>query len=695
MIEIVKELDDLELVPTSHFKYGTYPFPYFNKLQSLYYPFHDQDKNGVITATTSAGKTICAEMAIGQTLQKKKKAVFLCPLKALSQEKFDSWTSEEHFLSKYNIEILTGDHKLTESKLGSIRRADVIIMTSEMLDTRTRFHSSPSSDWLKEVDLLVIDEAHLLATSRGPALEAGLMRFTSLLPKARLLLLSATMSNGEDVAKWVQFLNKKKTFFLATKWRPVALHSHPISAAESLSRACQILSILLAKKDRLALHLTSSVHLERTIAEARVSGNSEDKKTLVFVHTKKEGKKLEDTLTRQGIQAKFHNADLDKSARSKLEKEFKENLDVLIATSTLAWGINLPARHVIIVGENRGNSKVDPIDIAQMSGRAGRFGMYDRGDVWLINCSLPESFTVNSNLSINLAFHLVAEISSGSGYSRERLEEWFARSFLYFQHYAEPTKTQVASSLLVDALTKLRQHKAVQVNLDGTYSLLPFGKIARDLYLDPVDVSMLAENFSFINRNDLWENDSFLAWGLTEGLQMFRSEFTPPALKPFTANYQSRLLSNRQHRKSIQESAKLAAAIFHFRLERECFDDYQAKDLEIATAQHFQLFIRDFGRIFSALQRISSLYNWGREKEIDATRIRILNGVGKHLVDLVKIPGIGGTIATQLYKAGIKNLASLRENRDNLDQLIPRKGNVTRILNGLKELEREEEAIDF
>ena len=65
------------------------------------------------------------------------------------------------------------------------------------------------------------------------------------------------------------------------------------------------------------------------------------------------------------------------------------------------------------------------------------------------------------------------------------------------------------------------------------------------------------------------------------------------------------------------------------------------------------------------------------------------------MVDLVKIPGIGGTIATQLYKAGIKNLASLRENRDNLDQLIPRKGNVTRILNGLKELEREEEAIDF
>lgn len=182
MIEIIKETSKVDLVSTSDFKYGKYPFSHFNLLQSLYFPFHNQDKNGVITATTSAGKTICAELAIGHCLQSKKKAIFLCPLKALSQEKFDSWTDSEHFLSNFKIEILTGDHKLTESKLNSIRKADVVIMTSEMLDTRTRFSNSPSSDWLKEVDLLVVDEAHLLTTSRGPALEVGLMRFTELFP---------------------------------------------------------------------------------------------------------------------------------------------------------------------------------------------------------------------------------------------------------------------------------------------------------------------------------------------------------------------------------------------------------------------------------------------------------------------------------------------------------------------------------
>ena len=670
-MQIINSQNQTLPVETSTYSLGSYPFPQFNYLQSLYHPFYDKDNNVLISAATSSGKTICAELSIAHAISQGKKAIYLSPLKALTSQKHDDWTDPSHYFSKLKIEILTGDHKLTEAKASSIKKSDLILMTSEMLDTRTRFISNDNNAWLRDVGVIVVDEAHLLTTNRGPALEVGLMRFSGINPTSRLMLLSATMTNYEEIGLWLEKLNNKETIVIPTEWRPVDLHNHQISAQDEYNSVTKLLQILTCSNKDLATHLTDTDKQNRTIAENRVAGGIDNKKTLVFVHTKTAGAHLVDALKSRGKDCHFHNADLDKPTRAKLEKRFKEDLDILISTSTLAWGLNLPARNVVIVGERRGPEIVDPIDIAQMCGRAGRFGMYDRGDSYLVNCQVPKTFKITSQLERVLSFHLIAEIYSGTFNTMTGAVEWLNRSYF----------SQSKGSLIkiaMQTLSSLISNRAIEDN-NGVYTVTPYGKIARDLYLDPSDINTWRSNFSYIDKNGLWENNARLAWALSDGIKTISLDFVPQVLRGIAGVYKTKL--------SAQGTNLGIGAILHYRLTRDNYDARTTQDLDTAIAPYFQIFARDNGRVFNAIKRINILNKWDAENFIDALQARVVHGVGAHLLELVSIPGIGGTIATQLYKAGFRSLKDLIDNKDKLDQHITRKANVTRILNGLKQLE--------
>jgi replicative superfamily II helicase len=113
--------------------------------------------------------------------------------------------------------------------------------------------------------------------------------------------------------------------------------------------------------------------------------------------------------------------------------------------------------------------------------------------------------------------------------------------------------------------------------------------------------------------------------------------------------------------------------------------------LDAASNLHLLSLIKDIGRIFNALGRISTLQGWNRSADLETLKLRIIHGVGAHLVELISIPGIGGTIANQLYKAGLKTRAAVIRNQNDLGKYITRKANVTRILKGLKELQTQQE----
>jgi superfamily II helicase len=346
--------EDNELVPTSEFKLAQFPFPYFNRVQStiMREGYWKMDCNLVLGTTTSSGKTVAAELFMNHTLNEGKRVVYVSPLKSLTQEKYEEWGER---YKQFPICILTGDYVLTDAKAKELEASKIVCLTSEMIDSRTRNHQSEKSAWMFDVGLVIVDESHIISTNRGHAVEVGLMRFTKLVPAARVLCLSATMPNVEQFQKWLSILNNKPTAVVNSDWRPTKLNWNLIP------------------------HLVNGSYFEIQDDKKRkaidIVLSKPNEKFLIFCHDKNTGRQVLSMLKHEGIESFFHNADLELKERLEIEGKFadRENgIRVLVSTSTLAWGRTLPARNVIIVGVHRGLNDIDQLDVIQMAGRAGR-----------------------------------------------------------------------------------------------------------------------------------------------------------------------------------------------------------------------------------------------------------------------------------------------------------------------------------
>ena len=316
--------DQTQLIETSEFpSYAKFPFKTFNPVQSRVLEIHDKDANAIIAAATSAGKTVCAEMMMSHEVRRRGgKAMYLAPLRALAKEKIDDWTDKSHHFGDLNLSICTGDYRLTPERRKELESANQILMTSEMLNSRCRNFKSEQNNWLKDVGTLVVDEAHLLTVpGRGDHLEVGLMKFSQIAPNARIVFLSATMPNVKQLAEWVSYsLTQKDTYLINSKFRPCPLGIHYETYYDRGSY--------------------DDKELEKVNAALQIVMEYPDDKFLVFVHTKRTGQLMKKWLTEAGIKCEYHNADLEKSKRHKVEKDFREDkgMRVIVATSTLAWG---------------------------------------------------------------------------------------------------------------------------------------------------------------------------------------------------------------------------------------------------------------------------------------------------------------------------------------------------------------------
>jgi replicative superfamily II helicase len=200
-------------------------------------------------------------------------------------------------------------------------------MSTEMLNHRSRNYKAEQNEWLKDVGTLVIDESHLLTVpGRGDHLEVGLMKFTEINPNARLVLLSATMPNVEEIAEWVSYaLTKKDTFCLRSKYRPCPLNTHYESYYDGYRKY-------------------DDIEGEKVSKALDIIEYYDQDKFLVFAHTKRTGELMKQACKLAGIPCEFHNANLEKKDRIALEQKFRTDpkLRVIVATPTLAWGLNMP-----------------------------------------------------------------------------------------------------------------------------------------------------------------------------------------------------------------------------------------------------------------------------------------------------------------------------------------------------------------
>ncbi|MEM3381047.1 MAG: DEAD/DEAH box helicase, partial [Candidatus Bathyarchaeia archaeon] len=173
-------------------------------------------KNILLASPTASGKTLVAELCIIHNILKDRgKSLYLTPLRALANEKYEEF-QKYNSLKKSNgenitVAISTGDFDSADEWLG---RYDIIVSTNEKVDSLLRHKAT----WMNEIRTIVADEIHLLTDQdRGPTLEITLTRLMKLNPEAQLLALSATVSNADDIARWIDGVA------ITTDWRPVPL----------------------------------------------------------------------------------------------------------------------------------------------------------------------------------------------------------------------------------------------------------------------------------------------------------------------------------------------------------------------------------------------------------------------------------------------------------------------------------------
>jgi len=300
-------------VKTTMFPYYQPSFAEYNVAQSAAIPYLDKDMNLIISFATAAGKTVLAEDCFAYHMKTSDSRVaYVCPFKSLAAEKYQSWKNEPQ-LAKYGLVLGTSD---TETEVAEYYAARLAVITTESFDSKTR--SASYRELIDSLSCVCLDESHLLGDkNRGGALEASIMRVAKGNPKARLILLSATMSNAIEIAKWIKSLNGKDTKCITSTWRPVKVEKEYHSVSDSDEKIGKAVDLTAREKEI---------------------------KTIVFVHSKITGAIILKKLRARGVRCVFHNASLSSTKRKKIEERFSDRmsgLNVLISTSTLGAGVNL------------------------------------------------------------------------------------------------------------------------------------------------------------------------------------------------------------------------------------------------------------------------------------------------------------------------------------------------------------------
>ncbi|WP_275559160.1 DEAD/DEAH box helicase [Streptomyces sp. 5-6(2022)] len=436
------------------------PHPTFNPAQIAAVPaIVDSDQHVLVVAPTGAGKTPIGMVAALNAHFQGRKAAWLVPQRSLT----DELDRDLEIWRRHGLEVvrLSGEFA-TDIEL--IKQADVWVSTTEKFESLCRAASMRSA--LADVGCLIIDEIHLLGDpTRGPILEALLARVREAAAEVRIVGLSATVSNAEAVAEWLH------ATFVRVSWRPTRLISQlpmiPVSSdrqTERLTRAQ--LAVRLAQQftadDGSVLIFCGSKRNVRATALAVAAARGVNTHAIDLDDTEKIRKACEQA----GIGLHYR----DWPYKHDAERGFRErNLNTLVATSTVAAGVNLPARAVIVRDTQIGLDEMDVSMVLQMFGRAGRVGAGEhQGWAYLITdeseraiwqAKLAAGFTVNSQIRSSLPDHVLAEVVQGRISTRREAEAWWMQTLAYHQGHRrlEP---------LCDALFFLEEAEYLRL-LDG------------------------------------------------------------------------------------------------------------------------------------------------------------------------------------------------------------------------------------
>src|SRR5919198_55239 len=662
----------------------------------------------LITTPTASGKTLIALMAAIKAIEKGLKVVYLAPLRAIATEKYYYFRVLENVNiidRKIRIRVASSDYDSSGMELAD---ADVVVLTNEKMDSIIRH----GAEWISDVGLFVADEIHLLGDrERGPTLEMILTKIRKLYPRSQILALSATVANSENIAKWLS------CELIESNWRPTTLVEGvydngiarmndgsqfkietsytPSSSAidiaiDSLDNGGQALIFAETRKrtSSLAVKAAEGVYkrLDKTTkklaaeASSRILNNGDDTElTRTLSHVVSMG-------------VGFHHAGLGQSSREIVEESFKAGIIKLItATPTLAAGVNLPARRVILASILRydadygGNMPISVLEYKQLCGRAGRPKYDTRGEAIItaesgLNAGeiydhyvLGNPEPIRSQMMNDRAIrvHLLSTIATIPGMKKPEIYDLF-ESTLSAQQYR---KTTVAFKVNT-ALSYLECEELIKSKSDR-YIATNFGRRTSLLYIDPLTAVEFRKAINSIER----------ITGATEIYNRHTVGFL--YLITSTADFYPKLSLRNKDLEELnmiiqQHSNELLYDISEYDYSRSLLALYEwiNETSDRALSDRLGIEPGDMYRIVEISDWLAySLYEVAKllKREdllrlIYNLRIRIKYGIKEELSPLVALEGIGRIRARALYDAGLTDIIKVAKISESKLSAIPKIG---------------------
>ena len=486
-----------------------------NPMQQLVVPYiaDKEDRNLIVASPTASGKSTVPKMLGKYVLDDGLNVIYIGIMKALAEEKADDWSKDNW--KDYPQATVTSDFRNDEGYEDRINNARIICITPESLASRLRRLTADPPRYLKSCGLLVIDEIHLLADgSRGANMEAAIIEFCHKFPQCRIVGLSATVPNVQEIANWITTLTGAPTDVVKSDFRPVPI----VEEFLPYRPLTNTMDDVEKAKNDIILSLVNDA-------------GKYQQQFLVAVFSKAYGRRLLEFLKAFNIAAEFHNADIgDRAKRKKIEDDFKAGrIRVLISTSTLFTGVNLPARNVIITALRAGPDPIPVYTLKQAAGRAGRPRYDTEGDVFYL-CPVEEMAMqqlrikngepIKSRLTIRtyLASHIVGAIHLNRITNQNEFDVWYAHTLAFEQGVKSVDQIQAIRSTVMDNLKKMGV--VIITEQDGIehYRLSRIGMITAQMYLDPYHfVSALGAIKRYSLLSNPTENDLVKAMCMWDG----------------------------------------------------------------------------------------------------------------------------------------------------------------------------------
>ena len=671
-----------------------------------------EGKNLVLASPTASGKTLIAELCgLKQVLEKKGKVIYLSPLRALASEKFEEFKKYASIRKpngrRVSIGISTGDFDSSDAWL---EKYDIIVSTNEKADSLLRHRAK----WMDEISLVVADEVHLLnEAERGPTLEIVLARLLQVNPEMQILALSATINNVDEIANWL------KSSYVVTEWRPVSLKEGVLlheevqykdgdaKKIEKKTRDTTINMVLNTVKNGGQALVFASTRKNSATSAKKIAEHMNDVLSRPIKRTlEHEAQKILSTgertrisesladLVKQGTA--FHHAGLGGAHRRIIEDLFRQGkIKVLTATPTLAFGVNLPARTVVIQDYRRwepgyGHYPISVLEYKQMAGRAGR-PKYDKvGEAVLIaktadeadylmdNYILARPERIWSRLAVEkiIRGHVLATIASDFAHTENGIYDFFGKTFYAYQYDVKAIK-----SIIAKILKYLYNEEMIELEGENIYATR-FGKRVSDLYIDPLSAVVI---------RDAIENKSPSVTDLSLLHLISHTPDMGPIMRPYARELEEMAILLEQHKEE-----------FLIEAPNEWDDQiaYQEFLGEIKTAMVLKGWIDEMseetllekfnaqpGDLYRTIENAKWLLHAAHElmallgkKEILplASELveRTTKGVRKELLPIVRLEGIGRVRGRIIYNAGFKTIENIKhatlEELTNLPLVGPR-----------------------